>query len=67
MTCPHCGASWYGEIKYKGNHCVIVGGMEDVDVAKEITCLNCGNKYVPLEDGKEMWDFVARGIKVVKG
>ena len=41
--------------------------MEDTDVAKEITCLACGNKYVPLNKSLVMWDFVARALQTVKG
>ena len=67
MTCPHCGASWYGRIKYEGNHCLIVEGMEDTDVAKKITCLSCGHEYLPIETSMRMWDFVAHALKSVKG
>ena len=67
MMCPHCGASWYGKIKYEGNNCLIVEGMEDTDVAKEITCLACGNKYIPLNKSLVMWDFVAKALQTVKG
>ena len=65
--CPHCGASWYGKIKYEGNNCIIVEGMEDTDVAKEITCLACRNKYIPLNKSLVMWDFVAKALQTVKG
>jgi len=67
MKCPHCGASWYGNIKYSGNNCVVVEGLEDVDVTKKITCLACHQEYVPIETSIKMWEFVARALRAVKG
>ena len=67
MICPHCGKGWYGKIKYKDENCVIVEGLTDTDVTKEITCLNCWNKYIPIKDSLVMWDFVARALTTVKG
>lgn len=67
MMCPHCKTGWFGKIKYVENNCVIVEGLEDTDVTKEITCLACGNKYIPIKGSLQMWDFVANALTSVKG
>lgn len=51
----------------------VVQGLNDTDVSKEITCLNCGHEYLPINPvtgegyARIMWDFVANGIVTVKG
>lgn len=67
MMCPHCKTGWFGKVKYRGNNCVIVEGLEDTDVTKELTCLACGHRYTPINDSLMMWDFVAKAVMSVKG
>ena len=67
MICPHCGKGWFGKIKYKDDKYIIVEGLTNTDVAKELTCLNCGQKYHPLNTSIMMWDFVAKAVTTVKG
>lgn len=53
----------------------VVEGINETDVTKELTCLNCGEKYVPINSvtgaGSEhdmlMWEFVAKALTTVKG
>ena len=81
ITCPRCGVSWYGKIKYyeineKGDiTSFVIQGWDDVDVIKQIKCLNCGLDYVAVsgEGGFhslvaiKMWDFVAKALTTVRG
>ena len=53
----------------------IVEGLNDTDVTEELTCLNCGGKYTPINkiagptNGTTslMWEFVAHGLTTVTG
>lgn len=67
MMCPHCGKGWFGKIKHEDKNQVIIEGITDTDVTKEITCLNCGKKYTPIKTSCKMWDFVAQALTTVKG
>lgn len=59
LQCPHCKKGWYGKFLYKETHqeneefkldAYVIQGLAPTDLTKELTCLNCGTKYTPIED-----------------
>lgn len=66
IQCPNCKKGWYGkvldtdiDIDYSCGdatvNSIMVEGIAPVDVAKELTCLNCGHHYTPVDEVS--WDF----------